>query len=761
MQSPDDLQLGQIVPYSEYRASAGANTEGVKLNNRRNERRRNTTHAENNRTARIPDLLPTDKLPSAPNKYKGFVMRKRRGFFHFARKYVGVLDNGVLKLKSVDEDAKKKHKLHAEFLIELDKVVISYNDKKRHFMLIFRKESHMITPVDRSTYVQWKDAFINHRRFRQGQLRAGLVTHSDQTVRITTRPTANLADNHHISEPTKDTSQANDESAQLMQQSTELNQKIRAVLESMKEIRSCIREQWSSEECSGNESIDDDTDADEEETEVSVVMPENSHKCLEETRNGSVMHDKNQPNSLLVQVISLQQEMLSALNEAKQMLDDMQQKAIKTAEEMDNKTIPPAIKEQKESAKIDKRDMRSMPNSSKLLSPSVVVSPQVVPSSEIAQNEPLFMPPSRRRTVLPAEQPELKAIPYSAVLRAKLPMWAYEPVGTLQVICEELQFASQILDHALNAQSASIRICYVAAFVMSSYTFMATRKQKPFNPVIGETFEYISDQGWKYHAEQVSHRPPVSVAHAEHDKWEWSSCVAGEYKITLQGNAEITYKFPIELKLTGINESYKWSKAKTIIVNPLKSGSKRAIRNEGTISIQCSNGHECQLQFTNGSDNSVSGKVYDGKRNMVHRLAGVWNKELNRVLENGGSAKLFEAPAVPKHLLSRFYGFSPFTITLNELHANHALELPPTDSRYRPDQKFFEMGDTKKAADAKEGLEKNQRKRESSKKYTPVWFEPGSPQGSWSSNHKYWPAKLKNFQDDHSKRIPKDIFDVK
>lgn len=45
----------------------------------------------------------------------------------------------------------------------------------------------------------------------------------------------------------------------------------------------------------------------------------------------------------------------------------------------------------------------------------------------------------------------------------------------------------------------------VAAFAVSCYAADATRKgRKPFNPILGETYELVrDDMGWKFVAEQV------------------------------------------------------------------------------------------------------------------------------------------------------------------------------------------------------------------------------------------------------------------
>jgi hypothetical protein len=55
-------------------------------------------------------------------------------------------------------------------------------------------------------------------------------------------------------------------------------------------------------------------------------------------------------------------------------------------------------------------------------------------------------------------------------------------------------------DHLMKKASASEdpmqRICYVASAFASMYSHTYERLTKPFNPMLGETFEYIGN-GWK------------------------------------------------------------------------------------------------------------------------------------------------------------------------------------------------------------------------------------------------------------------------
>jgi oxysterol-binding protein 1 len=68
----------------------------------------------------------------------------------------------------------------------------------------------------------------------------------------------------------------------------------------------------------------------------------------------------------------------------------------------------------------------------------------------------------------------------------------------LQRVTEELEYSS-VLDMAAKAKDNWEQLAYVAAFTISSYSTTATRVNKPFNPLLGETYECdrTEDLGWR------------------------------------------------------------------------------------------------------------------------------------------------------------------------------------------------------------------------------------------------------------------------
>jgi hypothetical protein len=69
------------------------------------------------------------------------------------------------------------------------------------------------------------------------------------------------------------------------------------------------------------------------------------------------------------------------------------------------------------------------------------------------------------------------------------------------------------------------------------------RFNKPFNPILGETYELIGD-GWKFLSEQVSHHPPISASYAESDHYI--------YHTTLQNTTSLSIKGTIDAKPVGL-----------------------------------------------------------------------------------------------------------------------------------------------------------------------------------------------------------------
>lgn len=121
------------------------------------------------------------------------------------------------------------------------------------------------------------------------------------------------------------------------------------------------------------------------------------------------------------------------------------------------------------------------------------------------------MPKRQRRRLIP-EKPNYSINLWSIMKNcigkelSKIPMPVNfsEPLSFLQRLTEDFEYA-ECLQKAAQCTDSCEQLAYVAAFTISSYANTTARTGKPFNPLLGETFECDrrDDLGWRSFAEQV------------------------------------------------------------------------------------------------------------------------------------------------------------------------------------------------------------------------------------------------------------------
>ena len=94
-----------------------------------------------------------------------------------------------------------------------------------------------------------------------------------------------------------------------------------------------------------------------------------------------------------------------------------------------------------------------------------------------------------------------------------LPASLCEPLSMLQRTSEIWEYRD-FLKKAIQEKNPVLRFAKVFGFLFIPYACTENRMKKPFNPLLGETFEYEID-GIKVLSEQVSHHPPITAFHVE------------------------------------------------------------------------------------------------------------------------------------------------------------------------------------------------------------------------------------------------------
>lgn len=80
---------------------------------------------------------------------------------------------------------------------------------------------------------------------------------------------------------------------------------------------------------------------------------------------------------------------------------------------------------------------------------------------------------------------------------------------------------NEILDKAGVEPDSGKRMAYVAIYMISTLTICERTASKPFNPLLGETYEYVT-KDFSFLSEQVSHHPPVTANYCRSNKGLYS-----------------------------------------------------------------------------------------------------------------------------------------------------------------------------------------------------------------------------------------------
>ncbi|CAL9168788.1 oxysterol-binding protein-related protein 1D-like isoform X1 [Musa acuminata AAA Group] len=371
----------------------------------------------------------------------------------------------------------------------------------------------------------------------------------------------------------------------------------------------------------------------------------------------------------------------------------------------------------------------------------------------------------KRRNKLPEPKEKEKPVGLWSIIKENigkdlsgvcLPVYFNEPLSSLQKCFEDLEH-SYLVDRALEwgrQGNSLMRILHIAAFAVSGYASTEGRQCKPFNPLLGETYEAdYPDKGLRFFSEKVSHHPMIVACHCEGRGWKFwgDSNLKGKFwgrSIQLDPIGILTLQFED-------GETFQWTKVTTSIYNIIIG--KIYCDHYGTMRIRGSGHYSCKLKFKEQSiidrnPHQVHGFVQDNRTgNKVAMLIGKWDEAMYYVLGDPstkpkGYDPMSEAVLLweqDKSVTQTRYNLTPFAISLNELTPSLMEKLPPTDSRLRPDQRHLENGEYELANAEKLRLEQLQRqaRKLQEKGWQPRWFRKDVEDDCYQYVGGYWEAR--------------------
>ncbi|XP_053782574.1 oxysterol-binding protein-related protein 2 [Desmodus rotundus] len=360
-----------------------------------------------------------------------------------------------------------------------------------------------------------------------------------------------------------------------------------------------------------------------------------------------------------------------------------------------------------------------------------------------------------------------------------MPVAFNEPLSFLQRLTEYMEHTALVRRAACQPRALERMQC-VAAFAVSAVASQWERTGKPFNPLLGETYELIrEDLGFRFISEQVSHHPPISAFHAEGLCQDFLFHGSIYPKLKFWGKSvEAEPRGTITLELLRHQEAYTWTNPTCCVHNVIIG--KLWIEQYGMVEIlNHRTGDRCVLHFKPcglfGKElHRVEGYIQDKNKKKLFVIYGKWTEclwgvepavyesfrrqgrrgeplgvaqpddgtehadgdagdavpeALETVQVVPGSKLLWRVNSRPPNS-AQMYNFTSFTVTLNELQPGMERMLAPTDCRLRPDIRSMENGDMDLASQEKERLEEKQReaRRERDKgdtEWQTRWFRQG------------------------------------
>lgn len=228
-----------------------------------------------------------------------------------------------------------------------------------------------------------------------------------------------------------------------------------------------------------------------------------------------------------------------------------------------------------------------------------------------------------------------------------MPVNFNEPLSMLQRLAEDYEY-TDLLDKAAQCKDPCEQLAYVAAFTISSYSTTSNRTGKPFNPLLGETYECdrTDDLGWRFFAEQVSHHPPMAAMHCEGRGWKcWQ-----EFTMTTKFRGKYLQVIPLGnsyLEFDNSENKYQWRKVTTtvhnIIVGKLwvdQHGDMEIVGDKNCKGIKCHLKYVPYSYFTRDTQRRVKGVVMNRDGQVKWVINGTWDNkiEIAPAISSSGSS---------------------------------------------------------------------------------------------------------------------------
>ena len=350
----------------------------------------------------------------------------------------------------------------------------------------------------------------------------------------------------------------------------------------------------------------------------------------------------------------------------------------------------------------------------------------------------------------------IKEIISAFTKKGPAPIYFNEPLSMGQKQCEKFFYLDMLTNAARHIEDKPLQMCYICAFIIGELFLNIGRFLKPFNPILGETYEYYqNDHKFRYYSEQVKHKPQITAFVGETPEFIYYGDTLGDSSFKFLKGIELTFKNKIHIYLKKSGIHYIFNRPLIYI----KGLMKPPMYNDysGTIIIQDANdkSSKCELTFieqswTSNELGNFEGKSFSNENEVKYLIGGNWQEEIYITDPDGNNKKsllvLTKNSTYLQNSIDK-YSLPFYACNLNVTNEHLNNNLPKNDSRFRHDIGLLELGEDciPKAQIYKNAYEEKQRNEIKDEGHEIQFFNEKVDEETeeiyYEPNGKYWEMK--------------------
>ena len=332
------------------------------------------------------------------------------------------------------------------------------------------------------------------------------------------------------------------------------------------------------------------------------------------------------------------------------------------------------------------------------------------------------------------------------------PVYFNEPLSMGEKQCERFRYMD-LLINAGNETSKEKQMCYIAAFIIGELFLNLGRSLKPFNPIIGETYEYFdNEKNFRFYSEQVSHNPQVNAFIGETPEFAYYGDTLNTTSFKFfKGSIELIFKNKTHVHCKKTGDHYIFNQPNVYVKGLMKPPLYNDYSGTTVIQNTTDTSYRCELKFieegwTPDSLGNFEGTVFKDYETIVYLLRGNWLKEIYMTDPEGNNrVDLLNLDEEQEYLKNNVdsYVIPQYSCRLNQISPELEKILPKNGSRFRQDIRLLEeKEETDEAQSYKVKYEEKQRKELCGEDHKILFFnEKQSPETDdkyYIPNGKYW-----------------------